>query len=166
MNSAVEGTEVGGLTSEYLSVRRLANGNFSERIGFVVWASTFISHLVELGLTPVQPKSSANRPAFPAFGFRIFKCERGASKLAPLVVSYRGRRQAAGAGMSCLWLLLLAPELPRPAIVPTASASIIRGVTLVTFPVALLERVTEKLLVLSPVYTGRVIAFSRVSPVT
>src|SRR5689334_14487649 len=66
MNSALDGTEVLGLTSEYFGVRRVASGN--ERIEFA-WANTFIYTLVELGLTPVQPKGSLNRPRFPAFCF-------------------------------------------------------------------------------------------------
>jgi len=68
MKSRVEGTEVLGLTSEYFGVRRLVSGNCNESIEFA-WANTFIDTLFELGLTPVQPKGSSNRPRFPAFLF-------------------------------------------------------------------------------------------------
>jgi hypothetical protein len=64
MKSIVVGTEVLGFTNEYFGARRCTKGNWSERIWFA-WAKTFITHLVELGLTPVQLKGSANRPRIP-----------------------------------------------------------------------------------------------------
>jgi hypothetical protein len=83
MNSAVEGTEVLGLTSEYFGARRPASGNWNERIEFA-WASTFIGTLLKLRLTPVQRKSSLNPLRFPAFDFQGRKYQRGASSMAPL----------------------------------------------------------------------------------
>ena len=69
MKSRVEGTKVLGLTRANLHVRRFVSGNSKE----IVWffgASTFIGTFVEPGLTPVQPKGSANERQIPGLVHR------------------------------------------------------------------------------------------------
>ena len=69
MKSRVDGTKVLGLTKAKRHVLRLVSENSKE----IVWffgASTFIGTFVELGLTPVHSKSSANGGPIPGFSER------------------------------------------------------------------------------------------------